>query len=123
MARDSDMLVRRKEGESASLLRKEGDSRVSLRKPAPSADGVKSGAASLSRERATDTPETPAARAMRPRERAALKNAFKRAGAAYGTAASAVAEVEGAAYEEDGRTLRYASWFAKRRARKGGSKS
>ena len=75
MARDSDMLVRRKEGESASLLRKEGDSRVSLRKPAPSADGVKSGAASLARERATDTPETPAARAMRPRERAALKNA------------------------------------------------
>lgn len=112
MARDSDMLVRRKEGESASLLRKEGDVRVSLRKPAPSADGVKSGTASLSRERA-----------MRPREKAALKNALKRAGAAYGTAASAVAEVEGAAYEEDGRTLRYASWFAKRRARKGGAKS
>ena len=123
MARDSDMLVRRKEGESASLLRKEGDSRVSLRKPAPSAGGVKSGSASLSRERATDAPEAPAARAMRPRERAALKNALKRAGAAYGTAASAVAEVEGAAYEEDGRTLRYASWFAKRRARKGGAKS
>ena len=60
---------------------------------------------------------------MRPREKAALKNALKRAGAAYGTAASAVAEVEGAAYEEDGRTLRYASWFAKRRARKGGAKS
>ena len=56
MARDSDMLVRRKEGDSASLLRKEGDSRVSLCKPAPSADGVKSGAASLSRERATDAP-------------------------------------------------------------------
>ena len=123
MARDSDMLARREPGESASLLRKEGDSRVSLRKPTPSADGVKSGTASLSRDKAQAQVETPAARSMRPRDKAALKNALKRAGAAYGTATSAVAEVEGAAYEEDGRTLRYASWFAKRRARKGGSKS
>ena len=106
MARDSDMLTRREPGESASLLRKEGDSRVSLRKPTPSADGVKSGAASLSRAKAQDAPETHAARSMRPRDKAALKNALKRAGAAYGTATSAVAEVEGAAYEEDGRTLR-----------------
>lgn len=117
MARGSGMLVRREAGESAALLRREGDSRVSLRTPAPSADGVKSGAAALSRGGEPGAAAAGIGKAMRPRDKAAVRNALKRAGTACGAAGVAAAEVEGGGREEDGRALRYASRFAESRAR------